>query len=489
MRVIAYSVRIFYLSVGLLLLASCQTRGTSSDKVNRVVALNLPLERLALIPSNYEVFYVYPTWRDYIIQNHLSKRKPLSTKSKYTCYLTDDSDPKAVLKETKACIEKFELTEGKIGYLINKEDEPSVQLGGKIRSHFNMESGLNAEKALIFSDKLVMKDYLIKNDPSIKTAKYIRIKKNDVKGEFHDFIKQKLEDSFGDSWTKLVFKPSSADSSQGISIIENDSTFEDKMKAAYLKDYRDILEDGEIIIEEFIDGKILRVDGYVRDGKLVYNFTSEYTIPPKRFYSTGDPQLTLHKWAPADRKKYDDFTQKVVTALKYKRGIIHLEVIEPAGSKEIYFLEIAARTGGTLYPVLKELGYDSHVAFVNSSLDLDYTTRIKNLTFATTALYVPKDIPKDTTKLWLEDFTHQDVHFLHTHRADISTNESEPHSYVAPEELIQISVFVGKDPQTVVKEASDYYRSLKAKVKLKGGYKDGTWYQLVNQSWKEINRQ
>jgi hypothetical protein len=473
---------LFFLSISTFYTSCGKDENYSASDRKRVAVIKLEPKTLRMIPNNFEVFYIYSVKSIDIIENEISKRQSAREIDRHACYLSPDKSK--MFEESKKCIDRFQVESGKIDYLVLDGTEELVMLGGKLRSHFGVKVGLDEEHASFVTDKVAMKNQLTKKDHTIKTAKYFEVSKKDIQGDFSKYIKAKLKEVFGETWQKVVFKPSSDAGSRGVHFVENNERLDETLKKYYISDFSEALDLGKVIVEEFVEGQILRMDGYVLSGKLCINFTSGYTIPPKRFYGKGDPQLTLHKGKEADKKVYDTFAQQVVSALEYRNGIIHLEAIQKTNG-DLYFLEIAARTGGTLYPILSSLGFNPEKAYVYSNLGISYKYSIKNQTFAVVSLPIPKDVPENTREMWLSDFSHEDPKNFRTFRADLSKDEPLVHTYLDLQDdaNIGIKVFVGGDHALVYQEAQAYYKSLEGRIKLIGGHKDGQWMYLENQQW------
>ena len=476
-------VRMFALLFFIFSNLSCATRNRDDSPPGRkvVVAINLDAPLLKMIPRDFLVLYVYPSFRTETVENDLSRRAGSESQDDVSCYVNSDADK--ILGESKLCFQKFLTEFGHIDYVVPRGDEENVYLAGKLRSAFSITNGLDETHASFVTDKLAMKRQLTRADPSIKTAKFIEVTANDVRKSFPNDMSKILDKEFGKNWQKVVLKPASAAGSAGVHVLQNGSNLLEDLRLKYTEDIADSLKLGHLIVEEFVDGRILRTDGFVRDGKLEVNFVSAYRIPPKDFYRKGDPQLTISISNPEEKKMFDEFTQKVVTALDYKStGIIHLEIIQHP-KEGLYFLEMAARTGGTLFPVLIDLGFDSDLAYVRSNLLLDYTPDLKPAEFAAVSLFVPKDIPLDTSEIWLDTLDHKDMTKCRSCRIDISVAPPPAHSYLDVASNIEIQYFIHRDAEVVVDEATGFYKSLKAKVKLKGGKNDGRWMSLTNQQW------
>jgi hypothetical protein len=102
-----------------------------------------------------------------------------------------------------------------------------------------------------------------------------------------------------------------------------------------------IPETGSFIVEEFLDGDILHIDGLVQNGNLICAIASKY-IGTCLAYAEGEPLASIQI---ETSQKMVDLTKNILQALKIENGSFHLELINH--NNDLYFLEIANRAGGS----------------------------------------------------------------------------------------------------------------------------------------------
>ncbi|MFF3981150.1 acetyl-CoA carboxylase biotin carboxylase subunit family protein [Streptomyces sp. NPDC001828] len=103
---------------------------------------------------------------------------------------------------------------------------------------------------------------------------------------------------------------------------------------------------GPWLVEEFIDGRELHIDGIVREGVLTFLAVSRYlnnVIDIKTGGLVGSVTLHPHTEA-ACYQQARSLTQHALAALRLSDGIFHLEAFQRGG--ELVFSECAGRIGG-----------------------------------------------------------------------------------------------------------------------------------------------
>lgn len=158
------------------------------------------------------------------------------------------------------------------------------------------------------------------------------------------------------SWSgRTIVKPIDGTASVGVLEFENVSS-----AVAHIRHLdRDKLDTVEI--EEYIDGEIWHVDGYLFDGQPIVVLSSVYLGTPLE-YSRGSPVGSV-QWPD---KEIENWAVECVSALGGDSLTFHLELImTPDGP---VFLEVAARVGGgyIVEAFEKRTGANLHFIDVNS---------------------------------------------------------------------------------------------------------------------------
>ena len=139
----------------------------------------------------------------------------------------------------------------------------------------------------------------------------------------------------------LILKPVDSQGSRGVSKVIHFDEFEEKFFAA-----RDHSKEGFVIIEKYISGREIVVEGFASDynySNLIigdsYNFSLDDTfIPRRRIFPTS-----LNDGL---RNKVLEFNHRLVKGLGLKFGITHSEFLVDEKNGELYLIEVAARGGG-----------------------------------------------------------------------------------------------------------------------------------------------
>jgi biotin carboxylase len=109
--------------------------------------------------------------------------------------------------------------------------------------------------------------------------------------------------------------------------------------------------DAPALLEEYVDGTEVSVEGYVEDGRaVVLTVTTKMLGPEPWFLELG--QLMPHPAAPETRSAIEAYVAGVCEALGVTRGPFHCELRLPGG--EPVLIELGARLGGQRIPLLVE---------------------------------------------------------------------------------------------------------------------------------------
>ncbi|WP_157536733.1 ATP-grasp domain-containing protein [Kitasatospora mediocidica] len=151
-----------------------------------------------------------------------------------------------------------------------------------------------------------------------------------------------------------VLKP--AESAGSVHVSRVDSP--DGLRAAYRRLRTDTRTDfgrgldGPVLLEEYLDGPEISVEGYVEDGRaVVLAVTTKMLGPEPYFVELG--QVLPRTMDPRTRAAVDAYVDGVCTALGLTLGPFHCELRLPAG--EPVLIEIGARLAGHRIPYLVEL--------------------------------------------------------------------------------------------------------------------------------------
>lgn len=165
----------------------------------------------------------------------------------------------------------------------------------------------------------------------------------------------------------LVVKPTDGYSAKGITkVLDKDGlqhAFERALAAGRTKD---------VIIEEFIDGSEVTIDGYCEDGKAIL-----LSVSNTEKLKLQDLFLAYRTWYPATvsdvvHDKIEKTMQKIADACKLKNGPMHCQMI--VDGDDIFVLEFCARTGGgAKYTLVRRAtGFDPFKPVVDLALGKVY---------------------------------------------------------------------------------------------------------------------
>ena len=182
-------------------------------------------------------------------------------------------------------------------------------------------AGPRPDDVKVVRDKIVMKEAVAR--AGIRTPLACRLSDNPTA--------EKIANSHNG---KIVLKPTDGASSEGIRILE----------AADWRETQPVIEESELHryeIEEFVEGNIFHVDGFVDDGVLQRFIVSDYVGncldfakgSPLGSYQHTDSQAAMRRWI-----------SRILSAVRINDGAFHLEGIRSTNG--LVFLEIGHRVGG-----------------------------------------------------------------------------------------------------------------------------------------------
>ena len=228
--------------------------------------------------------------------------------------------------------------------LLTNEDSTQISCA-KIREFYKIPGNL-LDDVLPFVNKMVSKKHL---DNIVKMPKFLSFNKLEYTEKKEDYLKELVE--------KLEF-PMFA---KPIDLVSSIATYKIN-DFSQLRDVADkmLIAEHEFEVDEFIDGDLFHCDLILNDGSIKFFMIGQYAFHLAQF-SKGFPMGSI---PVTDQKTYNDlydFTKKVIQKLKLKKGACHLEVFLEESSKQLVFLEIAARTPGALLPMSYEIQFGINI--------------------------------------------------------------------------------------------------------------------------------
>lgn len=208
-------------------------------------------------------------------------------------------------------------------------DEYSVVLTAEICEYINHE-GMKKEDVLKFRDKVVMKESI---EGRIRTPQLYQL----------DKLKH------NDNLFPVIVKPRSYAGSKGISILYS----QDDLKTYLANNISDPSDKGinqftedDIEFEEYINGPVYHIDGYVFNNKIEFCRASKYEGLCLN-YLDGEPLGSISVGDKKEDEEWRDFAEQVHSVMNIPDGVFHLEAFLTDKGEKV-FLEIGIRPGGSL---------------------------------------------------------------------------------------------------------------------------------------------
>jgi len=211
--------------------------------------------------------------------------------------------------------------------------EFTLEVAARVRESLNIP-GPKTEEVKRYRDKVCMKEIVQSN--GLAVPKFTQLSQQSAPS---DFLNWELP---------LILKPRGGAASIGVHKVESRSQLSDLFSAINLNDYE---------LEEFIEGDIYHVDGYVNsEGKVAFQCVSRYVNDCLSFSNAGAPLGSYLIKDDAIGDAISEFSIKVCDALELSKTPFHLEVFW--SNEKPVFLEIGARVGGAEVPHLINRVFD-----------------------------------------------------------------------------------------------------------------------------------
>jgi hypothetical protein len=207
-------------------------------------------------------------------------------------------------------------------------DEFDLELASTLREHLRLP-GLGETAVRYFRDKLAMRQRALAAGVAVPRFGAV----------FNDDDVRTFIDAVPPPW---VLKPRTEAAAIGIRRVESADALLAELEA--LGDRR-----SRFLVEEYVPGEVLHVDGLVSDGRVVFARAARYATPPfdvahggGLFASTSGPP------GSAGERELLDANVAILDALGAPAGAMHTELIRAESDGRLVFLETAARVGGAL---------------------------------------------------------------------------------------------------------------------------------------------
>lgn len=212
-------------------------------------------------------------------------------------------------------------------------DDYDVETAASLREHLRLP-GIGESRVRYFRDKLAMR--MQAQQAGIRVPPFTATFNYDALRAFMNRVPP--------PW---VLKPRSEAGAMGIKKIHNHEEL-----WYWLSELGD--EQSFFLLEDYLPGEVLHVDGIVSEGEVVFAVPSKYSKPPMDVAHGGGVFIT--RTLPredTDAAAILNLNERLQKALGMKRGATHTEFIKGEDG-EFYFLETAARVGGANIHVMVE---------------------------------------------------------------------------------------------------------------------------------------
>jgi biotin carboxylase len=168
----------------------------------------------------------------------------------------------------------------------------------------------------------------------------------------------------------VIVKPTDASGSKGTTLVEDRAGLSRALAHAAVNSFA-----GDVIVEEFIVGRNLTVEVFLRDGEAIFSVVTEKRIVPGPNFVIGGHTCPAPLERPV-RARVVETAVRLCAAMDFTAGPAHFDVIlAPDGTP--YMLEVGARMCGNGYPRLMRAlyGVDTVAALVALALGEPYDLR------------------------------------------------------------------------------------------------------------------
>ncbi|OYD57788.1 lactate dehydrogenase [Fictibacillus aquaticus] len=212
----------------------------------------------------------------------------------------------------------------------------------KVAQKLSLKS-ISIETSMIATNKGLMRDCL--KDNSVPIPYFTRV------GGYDDFLKSVLYFN-----GKVITKPADNSGSRGVYLIDNKSDSNIEFAFNYAKENS---RNGEILIEEFMEGPEVSVESISIDGKVnIIAITDKLTTGAPGFVEMGHSQPSMLN--REIKKEIEIITRKAIQAIGLNDGPAHTEIIITNEGPKI--VEIGARLGGD--------NISSHLVPLSTGIDM-----------------------------------------------------------------------------------------------------------------------
>lgn len=253
-------------------------------------------------------------------------------------------------KESMQALKKY-----KFDFVVPTCNDASYLLGAKIAKTYGLPGFDIYETCLLISSKSQFRQ--LTNSLGLPAPKSINLK--DLGEDLVDY--------------PVIVKPNHSFSGRGISVIRNFSEIAQSIQTA-----QNYSTDNKFEIENYIEGSLHSVSGFIQDQKLKWKFfVDEFcTVYPFQVNNSNFPSVLSEEI----KNKVTIHLQTLISTINFVDGLVHLQFM--IRDNEVFFIEIMRRCPGDLYGHLFQfsIGFDYYSAYVFAflgyriPLDISYSS-------------------------------------------------------------------------------------------------------------------
>lgn len=233
--------------------------------------------------------------------------------------------------------------------------EQAVISATLLRKELSLPGPSDFSQVVRCRDKFVQKSSLSSNIAKA-SCKYINTSLPDYSNIFAEF------------GPGFIVKPSAAHGSQGTTRIHNETEWNDFVKNTCID------SDVNYMVESFIEGKELHVDGIVSKGNIIWSATTRYLGNLMNWSKGGlAGDIVLGGRIPHLENAAENLSKKILAELEIPDGVFHLELFEKSNG-DLVFGEVACRLAGTLIPEIlyRTYGINLYSAAIHAALGMEF---------------------------------------------------------------------------------------------------------------------
>lgn len=263
--------------------------------------------------------------------------------------------------EIEQIVEKYIKQYGQQNIKLFTNEDSTHLACAKLREKHGI-IGHNTQTILPFVNKVISKNKL---RSKVKLPKFVEFNKILYKNHQTTYLNELVAQLGG---FPLFAKPIDLVSSVETHRIDNFANLEKFATHAALHEYN-------FEIDEFIDGELFHCDAMIINGKIDFFMIGKCSFALSRFFegkAVGSIPIIDNELF----SQIKHFNNKVYKTLNCPDGAYHLELFLQKNTKELIFLEVAARTGGALITKVYEKVFGINIEETNYLIQMGLADKI-----------------------------------------------------------------------------------------------------------------